>query len=111
MIIKSLCKLLKPERSEWLDASNISSPETNAALLSWASRNADVLSQPGCCLGTWLDNGQISLDISQRFLDKDEAIAAAKARNQIAIFGLENGEDIQTGGTGRFDENGNPIVN
>lgn len=99
-----------PERSEWLDASNISSPETNKALLSWASRNSDILSQPGCCLGTWLDNGQISLDISQRFLDKDEAIAAAKARNQIAIFGLENGEDIPTGGTGRFDENGNPIV-
>lgn len=99
-----------PERSEWLDASNISSPETNKALLSWASRNADILSQPGCCLGTWLDNGQISLDISQRFLDKDEAIVAAKARNQIAIFGLENGEDIQTGGTGRFDKNGNPII-
>ena len=42
----------------------------------------------------------LHLDVSERFKDKDKAISAGKERNQKAIWHLDKGEEISTGGTG-----------
>jgi len=42
----------------------------------------------------------LHLDVSERFKDKDKAFSAGKERNQKAIWHLDKGEEISTGGTG-----------
>lgn len=95
-----------PERSAWSKA-NASAQELTDDATNFVKANLDVLSTPGMCLGTWISDedptkGQISWDISERIMDRNEAIQRGKERNQQAIFNLADGEDIATGGTGMF---------
>ena len=58
-------------------------------------------------LGGWYERNKdgtpkaLHLDISQQFKDKDQAIQAGRSRNQLAIWDVKKGEEIETGGTGR----------
>lgn len=57
------------------------------------------------CLGTWVSDEEstlekISLDISERFERRVDAIAAGVARNEQAVFDLSTFEIVSTGGTG-----------
>lgn len=71
---------------------------TEAALSKYIADNADLLSQPGKTLGTWLnpDDGNTYLDVSQVTPDRAEAMRVARENNQIAIFDLSSFETIPT---------------
>lgn len=46
------------------------------------------------------ENGEVYVEPSENIHDREEAIAAARARNQISIWDVEKGEEVNTGGTG-----------
>jgi uncharacterized protein len=45
----------------------------------------------------------LHLDVNEHHADRDKAIGAGVARNQISIWDVAKGEEIKTGGTGRGD--------
>ncbi len=56
-------------------------------------------------LGSWVDttDGTLYLDVVEIFQDRDEAIAAGVARDQVAIWDASNAVEIATGGSGAVD--------
>jgi hypothetical protein len=77
---------------------------TEEVLRNFKQKNADVLSQPNHAVGTWNDNGNHVLDVSKLYDNRDEAITAGKAANQMSIYHLGSGELIDTGGPGSIAE-------
>lgn len=51
-------------------------------------------------LGGWVHGGKLWLEPSDNITDKARAVREAAERNQIAIWDVNNGAEIQTGGTG-----------
>lgn len=47
-------------------------------------------------IGTWVNDGKLYLDVSVNVSDRDEAIALAKAGNQLAIWDCANQIEIET---------------
>jgi hypothetical protein len=45
-------------------------------------------------LGFWLNDGNVHLDVVSHFNDKDAAVEFAIRRNELAIYDLREGEDI-----------------
>lgn len=45
-------------------------------------------------LGSWVHNGELYFDVAGNFNDLDTAVDFAKARNEIAIWDVERGEEI-----------------
>jgi hypothetical protein len=91
------------DRSQWLKGDDVTNPEKRtAAIKSFMEKNKDVLSDPDNYLGTWYDTstGNISLDISRNFTDKNAAIKFASEHNEKAIWDVKNMAEIPTGGTG-----------
>jgi hypothetical protein len=76
---------------------------SEVTLQSYVEANADLLSVSGNMFGGWHDpdTGHVWLDVSRVTSDKDEAISIAQLTNQIAIFDLDSGQSVSTGGTGR----------
>ena len=70
-------------------------------LLSYLKEHREMLTGDKW-LGLWWDkaNGEVVLDVVENIQGRDEAIAAGKDRNQQAIWDVENGEEIATGGSG-----------
>lgn len=62
--------------------------------------NEDLLKDPANSLGAWTTDGKIYLDVVVTIPDQERAIDLAKQNNQIAIWDLQNGREISTGGTG-----------
>ena len=52
------------------------------------------LKQEGNFLGTWFNNGQWHIDVSETFYYKEKALELAKQRELIAIYDLNKGEII-----------------
>lgn len=46
------------------------------------------------CLGIWIENKKVYIDISEYISTKREAIKQGKARKQISIFSWKNSEAI-----------------
>lgn len=46
------------------------------------------------CVGSWIDNNKVYLDISENILVKEVAVATGKKNNQLAIFDLSTFESI-----------------
>lgn len=91
------------DRSTWLKGDDVKDPEKRtAAIKDFMNKNKDVLSDPDNYLGTWYDTstGNISLDISRNFSDKNAAIKFASEHNEKAIWDVKNMTEISTGGTG-----------
>lgn len=91
------------DRSTWLKGDTVKDPKKRtAAIKEFMEKNKDVLSDPDNFLGTWYDTetGNISLDISKNFKNKDEAIKFASEHNEKAIWDVANMAEISTGGTG-----------
>lgn len=91
------------DRAEWIKGDDVKDPEKRtAAIKSFMEKNKDVLADPDNYLGTWFDteSGNISLDISRNFKDKDAAIKYASEHNEKAIWDVANMAEISTGGTG-----------
>ena len=64
------------------------------------------LSHPRAHLGTWHDreSGKVFLDISRNHRNLEEATLDGKKNDQIAIWDLDNGGEIPTGGTGGLEQ-------
>ena len=60
----------------------------------------EAFKKPGVHLGGWVSDGKLWLDPSENITDRDEAIKAGKARDQLAIWDVAGGQEIDTGGTG-----------
>lgn len=72
------------------------------AVEKYRTDKADLLSQPGHALGTWLDTdtGTLWLDVVVVVSTRREAASLARRHNQIAYFDLDTGQEVRTGGTG-----------
>ena len=69
--------------------------------IEYARNHSSELSQPGATLGLWTNKaGKTFLEVSQNIEDRDAAVNAGKARNQIAIWDVKSAE-IPTSGTGK----------
>ena len=91
------------DRAEWIKGSDVKDAnKRTAAIQKFMDKNKDVLSDPDNYLGTWYDteSGNISLDISRNFKNKDEAISYGREHNEKAIWDVKNMTEISTGGTG-----------
>jgi ADP-ribose pyrophosphatase YjhB (NUDIX family) len=64
------------------------------------------LSHPKARLGTWHDreSGNVFLDVSRNHRDLEEATLDGKRNDQIAIWDLDSGEEISTGGSGGLEK-------
>jgi hypothetical protein len=87
-----------PDRTMIVDGKDITEQDLDA----FREDNKDLLSDPENFIGTWFDqsSGKTYIDISTRKENKQDAIDLAIRYNQKAIFDLENGVEIDTGGTG-----------
>lgn len=63
------------------------------ALKQFARDNADLLKDPNKSLGSWADQGQVHLDISDT-VDKEKALALMGERGEDAIYGLQSKETL-----------------
>ena len=68
-------------------------PEHIAA---YRDKHADLLADPDTYLGGWVWEGKVYLDVSKHFDDKDQALAAAKANDQIGIYDIGSGQTVET---------------
>lgn len=86
--------------------------EIRASVKTWLEKAlpAARMLGPDHYVGGWMETDKKSgdviamhFDVSQKFDTKDrqKAIDTGKARNQAAIWHIEKGEEIDTGGTGR----------
>ena len=53
-----------------------------------------LMSNPALCLGTWVNEGTVYLDLSENVKDKEKALELGKERHQLAIFNLETFEEV-----------------
>jgi hypothetical protein len=69
-----------------LDAAELKGPHAVGIVNEYARNHSSALSQPGATLGLWNKAGNTFLDVSQNIEDRDAAVNAGKARNEIAIW-------------------------
>jgi hypothetical protein len=84
------------------DAAELTGPCAVEIANEYARNHSSALSQPGATFGGWTNKAEskIYLDVSQNINDREAAVNAGKARNQIAIWDVKSAE-ISTGGTGK----------
>lgn len=85
--------------------------KTRDAVKAWLAKAVPNIQKlgPDHYLGGWFekdDKGNpvaLHLDVSQRFdpKDREKALSAGRARNQLAVWDIGKMEEIKTGGTGR----------
>lgn len=61
-----------------------------------AARGVD----PDAYQGGWVEGDKVYLDLSKNVQDREKAVAMGKQHNQKAIYHIDKGEDVPTGGTG-----------
>jgi hypothetical protein len=61
-------------------------------------------------LGGWVHDGKLWLEPSDNLADREHAVSEGRSRNQIAVWDVDHGQEIGTGGTGggRIYEHANP---
>ena len=67
---------------------------TNLDLVDYVIRYAEVFNQPGNCLGAWVDDGLVYLDVSTVVPDAETAKALCFEHSQLAYFDLAKGETV-----------------
>lgn len=53
-----------------------------------------LMDNPSLCLGTWVNEGIVYLDLSENIQSRDKALELGKERGQLAIFNLETFEEV-----------------
>lgn len=53
-----------------------------------------LMSNPALCLGTWVNEGTVYLDLSENIASRDKALELGKERGQLAIFNLADMEEV-----------------
>ena len=86
------------DRTQIVDGQNV----TEQQLEEFKRKNADLLDDTNNFVGTWFDkkSGKTYIDISTYEGNIDKARKMGADANQKAIFDLQNGVEIDTGGTG-----------
>lgn len=81
-------------------------PTRRDSVTSFLDKHKDYFHKnPEAHLGGWHNesSGKYEIEPSHHIKDKNEAIQRGKKHNQIAIFDVKNGREINTGGTGVYD--------
>jgi len=91
-----------PGHTQILDAKELAGPRGPEIVNAYAAAHANVLKEPGAHVGGWTDkeSGKTYLDVSHNIANREAAIKAGQARNQIAIWDVAKSDEIRTGGTG-----------
>ena len=53
-----------------------------------------LMDNPSLCLGTWVNEGTVYLDLSENIASRERALELGRERNQLAIFNLETFEEV-----------------
>ena len=53
-----------------------------------------LMANPSLCLGTWVNEGTVYLDLSENIQSRDKALELGRERHQLAIFNLETFEEV-----------------
>ena len=53
-----------------------------------------LMSNPALCLGTWINEGIVYLDLSENVPNREKALELGRERHQLAIFNLETFEEV-----------------
>ena len=53
-----------------------------------------LMSTPSLCLGTWVNEGTVYLDLSENIPNREKALELGRERGQLAIFNLANMEEV-----------------
>jgi hypothetical protein len=71
----------------------------------------DELKNPGVFLGGWYDkkHRKFVVDRTLVFDDKEKALVFAEQEDQVSIYDIEHGEEIQVGGSGGYVKSERPI--
>lgn len=60
----------------------------------------EIFKKPGVHLGGWVSDGKLWLDPSENIADREQAVKMGRSRNQVAIWDVQGGQEIDTGGSG-----------
>ncbi len=60
----------------------------------YLTRHLNALKRPNVYFGAWLDRGTLYLDLSERVLNKRQALDLGLKRNQLAIYDLNTNTTI-----------------
>lgn len=92
-----------PGHSKILHASDLVGERGAQIVQQYARENAGVLNDPRAHIGGWTDkaSGKTYLDVSHNIKGRSAAVAAGRKHNQIAIWDVKRGKEINTGGTGQ----------
>lgn len=53
-----------------------------------------LMANPSLCLGTWINEGVVYLDLSENIASREKALELGRERHQLAIFNLETFEEV-----------------
>lgn len=54
----------------------------------------ELMDNPALCLGTWVNEGIVYLDLSENVPNREKALELGRERGQLAIFNLETFEEV-----------------
>ena len=79
------------------------------AMEGYLQEHRRLLTNPRCCIGLWSvtqEDGspKLFLDVSVLVYNETQALAFGREGNQIAIFSLREGRELEIGGTGESSE-------
>lgn len=60
----------------------------------YVTTHAEILRQDGVHLGTWVNDGNVYLDLTTVYRTQAEALQAARKTQQLAVFNIGTGEEI-----------------
>lgn len=91
-----------PGHSKILRASDLVGDRGAKIVQQYAREHSGVLHDARAHIGGWTDEatGKTHLDVSHNIKGMRAAVAAGRANNQIAIWDVKRGRQIDTGGTG-----------
>ena len=53
-----------------------------------------LMDNPSLCVGTWVNEGSVYLDLSENVPSLDKALELGRERNQLAVFNLSTFEEV-----------------
>ena len=53
-----------------------------------------LMDNPSLCMGTWVNEGFVYLDLSENIPNREQALELGRERHQLAIFNLETFEEV-----------------
>jgi len=91
-----------PGHTQVVSAGALKGPQAGDIIADYANTHASALASPEAHIGRWQEPGtdKVYLDVSHNIKSRDQAVKLGRKHNQIAIWDLKHGREINTGGTG-----------